>query len=145
MKSLKDFKCGWIIHNVDIKKGKNSQIFGEITIKASPPIYVIRLGKPFRYNFRKLYIFHKQVRVLSWSKQKQKISSRCLCLPPEWRLTSSGSHSRATRWNIYKSQIGYERGTWVTLKFLPNFEHTIKRCCDGEGFVKYFSIILQLH
>ena len=39
MKSLKDFKCGWIIHNVDIKRGKHSQLFGEITIKASPPIY----------------------------------------------------------------------------------------------------------
>ena len=40
MKSLKDFKCGGIIPNVDIKKGGNSQSFGEITIKASPPIYV---------------------------------------------------------------------------------------------------------
>ena len=39
MNSLKDFKCGWKIHNVDIKKGKNSQFLGEITIKASPPIY----------------------------------------------------------------------------------------------------------
>ena len=39
MKSLKDFKCGLIIPNVDIKKGKNSQFFGEITIKASPSIY----------------------------------------------------------------------------------------------------------
>ena len=39
MKSLKDFKCGWIVNNVEIIKGKNSQFFGEITIKASPPIY----------------------------------------------------------------------------------------------------------
>ena len=38
MKSLKDFKCGWIIPFVDIKKGENSQFFGEITIKASPAI-----------------------------------------------------------------------------------------------------------
>ena len=34
-------KCGLIIHNVDIKKGKNSHVFGEITIKASPPIYLL--------------------------------------------------------------------------------------------------------
>ena len=40
MKSLKDFKCGWIINNVDINKCKNSQFFDEITIKASPPIYI---------------------------------------------------------------------------------------------------------
>ena len=40
MKSLKDFNCGWIIHNVDMKKGKNSQFFGEIAIKASPPIWI---------------------------------------------------------------------------------------------------------
>ena len=39
-KSLKDFKCGRIIPNVDIKKGNNSQFFGEITIKANPPIYI---------------------------------------------------------------------------------------------------------
>ena len=39
MKSLKDLKCGSIIPNVDIKKGKNFQFFGEITIEASPPIY----------------------------------------------------------------------------------------------------------
>ena len=38
MKSLKDFKCGYIINNVDINKGKNSQFFDEITIKAIPPI-----------------------------------------------------------------------------------------------------------
>ena len=31
--------CGWIIHNVDIKKRENSQFLGEITIKASPPIF----------------------------------------------------------------------------------------------------------
>ena len=43
MKSLKDFKCGWIITNVDIKRGENSQIFDEITIKASPPIWTSRL------------------------------------------------------------------------------------------------------
>ena len=41
MKSLKDFKYGSIIPNVDIKKGKNSPFFGEITIKAIPPIYLI--------------------------------------------------------------------------------------------------------
>ena len=41
MKSLKDFKCVWIIPNVDIKKGTNSHFFGEITIKASPPIYIL--------------------------------------------------------------------------------------------------------
>ena len=29
MKSLKDLKCGWIIHNVDIKKGKNVIFFNE--------------------------------------------------------------------------------------------------------------------
>ena len=40
MKSLKNFKCGWIVNNVDINKGKNSHFFGETTIKASPPIYV---------------------------------------------------------------------------------------------------------
>ena len=40
MKSVEDFKCGWIILNVDIKKGENSQLFGEITIKVSPPIYI---------------------------------------------------------------------------------------------------------
>ena len=40
MKSLKDFKCGWIIPNLDIKKGENSHFFGEITTKASPPIYI---------------------------------------------------------------------------------------------------------
>ena len=40
MKSLKDFKCGSIIRNVDIERGKNSQFFGQITIKASPPIYI---------------------------------------------------------------------------------------------------------
>ena len=39
MKSLKDFKCGGIIPNVDINKEKYFQFFGEITIKASPPIY----------------------------------------------------------------------------------------------------------
>ena len=39
MKSLKDFKCGLIIPNVDIQKGENSQVFGEITIKGSPSIY----------------------------------------------------------------------------------------------------------
>ena len=38
MKSLNNFKCGWIIPNMDIKKGKHSQFFGETTIKASPPI-----------------------------------------------------------------------------------------------------------
>ena len=32
---------------MDIKKGKNSQIFGEITIKASPPIYIIGGGRGF--------------------------------------------------------------------------------------------------
>ena len=37
MKSLKDFKWGWIIHNLDIKKGKNFPLFGEKTIRASPP------------------------------------------------------------------------------------------------------------
>ena len=41
MKSLKDFKCGWIIPNVDIRNGKNFQFFGEITIKASPPIWEV--------------------------------------------------------------------------------------------------------
>lgn len=39
MKSLKDFKCGWINHSVDINKGKNFHFFCGITIKASPPIY----------------------------------------------------------------------------------------------------------
>ena len=39
MKSQKEFKCGGIVPIVDIKKGKNSQIFDEITIRASPPIY----------------------------------------------------------------------------------------------------------
>ena len=37
---IKDFKYGWIIPNGDIKKGKNSHLFGEITIKAIPPIYI---------------------------------------------------------------------------------------------------------
>ena len=46
MKSLKNFKCGSIIPNVDIKKKENSQIFDEITIKASPPIWV--LGRPIK-------------------------------------------------------------------------------------------------
>ena len=40
MKSLQDFKCGWIMNNVDLNKGKNSHFFVEITIKASPPICV---------------------------------------------------------------------------------------------------------
>ena len=40
IKSLKDFKCGWKNLNVDIKKDKKSQLFDEIKIKASPPIYV---------------------------------------------------------------------------------------------------------
>ena len=38
IKALKDFTCGWIIKSVDKKKNKKSQIFGDITIKASPPI-----------------------------------------------------------------------------------------------------------
>ena len=41
MKSLKDFKCDRIISNLDIKKGDNYTIFGVITIKASPPIYIV--------------------------------------------------------------------------------------------------------
>ena len=40
MKSLKDFKCGLVIPNVDIKKEKNFQFIGEITIKASSHIYI---------------------------------------------------------------------------------------------------------
>ena len=43
MKLLKDCKCVCIIHNVDIKMGKNSQFFGKITIRASPPICATRL------------------------------------------------------------------------------------------------------
>ena len=39
MKSLKDFKCGLIIPNKDI--------FDEITIKASPPIYKLMLQNVF--------------------------------------------------------------------------------------------------
>ena len=35
-----DFKYSWIIPNVDIKKGKKSHFFGEIALKASPPIYL---------------------------------------------------------------------------------------------------------
>ena len=31
---------------MDIKKGKNFQFFDEITIKASPPIYILRYWKP---------------------------------------------------------------------------------------------------
>ena len=42
MKSLKEFKCGGIGPIVDIKKGEYSQIFDEITIRASPPIWVKR-------------------------------------------------------------------------------------------------------
>ena len=42
MKSLKEFKCGGIVPIVDIKKGENSQMFDEITIRASPPIYIYR-------------------------------------------------------------------------------------------------------
>ena len=44
MKALKDFKCSWIIHSVDLEKGKHSQFVGEITIKASPPICVWLCG-----------------------------------------------------------------------------------------------------
>ena len=42
MKSLEDFKWGWIIQNVYIKRGKNSKKFGDITIEASPPIYIFQ-------------------------------------------------------------------------------------------------------
>ena len=35
---------------MDIKKGKNSQFFGEITIKASPPIY--SLFYDWMHNFK---------------------------------------------------------------------------------------------
>ena len=41
MKSLKEFKYIWIIPNGDIKKSKHSHFFGEITIKAIPPIYIL--------------------------------------------------------------------------------------------------------
>ena len=34
-----EFEITKIIPNVDIKKGKNSQFFGEITLKAIPAIY----------------------------------------------------------------------------------------------------------
>ena len=43
MKSLKELKCVGIVPIVDIKKGENSQIFDEITIRASPPIYIAQL------------------------------------------------------------------------------------------------------
>ena len=56
MKSIKDFKCGWIIPVVDIKKGKNSQFFDEITIKVSPPIYTFC---PLQSNF--IYVLCKTV------------------------------------------------------------------------------------
>ena len=56
MKSLKDFKSGLIIHKVDIKRAKSSQFFGEITIKASPPIYKENLysSYPFFGRIRKI-------------------------------------------------------------------------------------------
>ena len=54
MKSLREFKCGWIIHNVDIKKGKNSHLFGEIPIKASPPIYI-----DITFIFKYIYVIKK--------------------------------------------------------------------------------------
>ena len=62
MKSLKDFTCGWKIPNVDIKKGENSQIFDEITIKASPPIYAI-WNKLFNLKKKKssIFTFSKQL------------------------------------------------------------------------------------
>ena len=37
MKSLKDFKCCWVIPNVDIKKGKIFQFFGGITSRQVLP------------------------------------------------------------------------------------------------------------
>ena len=51
MKSRKDFKCGGIVPIVDIKKGENSQIFDEITIRASPPIYFLKSHIREKLNF----------------------------------------------------------------------------------------------
>ena len=66
MKSLKDFKCGWIILNMDKKKGKNSHFFGQITIKASPPISVFEQKISYYY----LFYFHNVSRSIKngvWS------------------------------------------------------------------------------
>ena len=45
-----------IIPNVDLKKGKNSNFFGEITIKESPPIYIYVSNIKAKYEFLVLYL-----------------------------------------------------------------------------------------
>ena len=77
MKSFKDFKCGWIINNVNINKGKNFQFFGEITIKASPPIYLyikLYIVAAWSYSvvecYRVMFIGESTDNVLQWWKKK---------------------------------------------------------------------------
>ena len=74
MKSLKNFKFGWIIHNVDLKKGTNSQFSGQINIKASPPIcavyleYIVTIHFVHSYtNLLTLYVqYTKTLAVKKW-------------------------------------------------------------------------------
>ena len=62
MKSLNDFKCGRIIHTVDIKKEKNSQFVDEITIKASPPMFEMIQIQTCQDTFMTFHYIDKSVR-----------------------------------------------------------------------------------
>ena len=57
-----------LIDNVDIKKGKISQFFGEITIKSSPPIYVyVPFSCPFFQGLSMALRSHDQFEASHWS------------------------------------------------------------------------------
>ena len=140
MKSLKDFKCGWIIPKVDKKKGKNSQFFGEITIKASPPIYAttIELGtQEFQVvGFLDLVYLTLQCSI----EQCTVYTTHCTLFSMQWALcllhySSSISSYRVARL-IYSSLPSSSAVVWLereietgnSVEFIDHYNPWIVRC-----------------
>ena len=153
MKSLKEFKCVWIIPNVDIKKGKNSQYFGEITIKASPPIYIYLiplyepLGNPcqpqtFRYplttlNLKLLFVYLGDLGTLKEGFKKNHWicdHDHTLPVPPLFF-----ENCDCLFFALFKKNILVIRYVWklILVIFQTNFDYVsveiLPKKCDGQA------------